>query len=53
MFKRLKKWLGFHVHDWGNWQTQGEIVIVADKRVIGFWQTRSCSCGAIEIKKVI
>lgn len=50
--KKIWRWLGFHSHEWSKWETQGNILI--KDRLIGYWQTRSCSeCGAIEIRKVI
>ena len=46
------KWLGFHVHDWTNWTTLGEVVI--KDRVIGYFQTRDCeSCKKKQIRRVI
>lgn len=41
MLKRFWKWLGFHVHDWSNWETQGEVK--QKERTVGHWQTRHCN----------
>lgn len=53
MIKRLWKWLGFHWHDWSNWEVQGEITIGPEKRSVGFWQTRNCTeCKKLQLRQV-
>lgn len=51
---RILKWLfGVCDHGWSKYETQGEIVIMPSKRVVGYWQQRQCSkCGALDIRKV-
>lgn len=52
MIKRFWIWLGFHWHDYTDWETNGEISIGPNKRIVGFWQSRQCKeCNKLQIRQ--
>lgn len=53
MIVRFFKWLGFHVHEWSQWQDDAQIVSTVHKGVIGTTQERRCSlCGERQSKRI-
>lgn len=51
--KSFLRWLGFHVHEWGEWESLGNIVRADDEGVIGECQRSECkTCKKARVHRV-
>lgn len=51
IFKQLFRKLGFHVHNWSEWEDLGEIEF--QKRIIGLTQVKHCNqCKKKTLNKI-
>lgn len=50
IFKRIFRALGFHVHEWGKWETMGDVYM--KERCVGRTQVRTCrDCGKLDVHR--